>query len=243
MDPAAIGALAARKKGGASERRPFSTAELDCAVASLRGLLDDDTAIDWEAFRALVGTHAHETHKEWERTAAAAQALSGVLGGPDSASFRKIFDRVLRGGGWDDAVAAAQQQPQPQPQPQPQAATQAEGATDSRPWVVLITGVNGIRKTSSVYQSWFKEALALALGGQWGGDVAELPSGTDSFFRQLDYMVATVANAEFAQLYALDELSLYAALKDGLFARYRTLAEILGVLLVREAGARRMNVM
>ena len=32
-----------------------------------------------------------------------------------------------------------------------------------KPWVVLVTGVNGIRKTTSVYQPWFKKALAAAL--------------------------------------------------------------------------------
>ncbi len=34
---------------------------------------------------------------------------------------------------------------------------------NSRPWVVLVTGLNGIRKTTTVSQTWFKNALLQSL--------------------------------------------------------------------------------
>ena len=88
-------------------------------------------------------------------------ALAQILGGPDSASFCTLFDRVLRDGNWGAAAAAAAVRPALQ-----------------QPWVVLVTGVNGARKTSSVYQPWFKQALAQALARQHPDlSVEELPDG------------------------------------------------------------------
>ncbi len=120
-----------------------------------------------------------------------------------------------------------------------------------------------------MYEAWFTQVLAEALGAA-GADGSEadaetlssaLPCGGNSFYRQLDFMVATVAAEAFRSLYAAsgdgdsggangDEsgggsgsgglsLKAYAARKDGLFARFRTIAEMLGVrseraLYVRE---------
>lgn len=61
--------------------------------------------------------------------------------------------------------------------------------------------------------------------------------------RQLDYMIATIANEEFRSLYEVDDIRLYASLKDAIFARFRTIAEVLGVLLIKEAQTKKMNVM
>ena len=124
----------------------------------------------------------------------------------------------------------------------------------------LVTGLNGIRKTTSVHQPWFKECLRQALGSQFDGAADELPAGPDSFFRQLDFMIATIALEQFKTLYALGQdlddagcelneqeaaqcIKDYATFKEAIFARYRTIAEILGVLLVRACAAKRMNVM
>ena len=70
-----------------------------------------------------------------------------------------------------------------------------------------------------------------------------LPDGGNSFFRQLDYMVATLALTEFEKLYTLRDITTYAATKEAIFARYRAAAEMLGVLLIRQAQSRKMNVM
>ena len=58
-------------------------------------------------------------------------------------------------------------------------------------------------------------------------------AGSDSFFRQLDYMVATLANEECRRLYTVKDVKLYAALKDSIYARYRMLAEMLGTAISR----------
>jgi len=67
-------------------------------------------------------------------------------------------------------------------------------------------------------------------------------------------MIATICNEEFSQLYKLtgremsegqdppqDLVRKYSDLKSSIFARYRTLSELLGVLLLREAQKLKMN--
>ena len=34
----------------------------------------------------------------------------------------------------------------------------------SRPWVVLVTGLNGVRKTTAPYEPWFEDTLADSAG-------------------------------------------------------------------------------
>jgi len=48
-----------------------------------------------------------------------------------------------------------------------------------------------------------------------------LPTGANSFFRQLDFIVATMANEDFRRLYQDDvgDLNQYAQLKSAIFAR------------------------
>eukprot|EP00808_Paulinella_micropora_P006020 g11364.t1 len=156
------------------------------------------------------------------------------------------MSRVLEGGGWTRALHFAQQQ-------QP----------SYRPWVVLVCGLNGVRKTTATYQSWFPELLARSLrppassasSSQLQLPRSELPCGNNSFFRQLDYVIATAANQEFKTLYELvpvmrqelgdheKEVSIYSAIKSSIFSRYRTLAELFGVLLLQECQKQRVNAM
>jgi len=176
-----------------------------------------------------------------------------------------------------------------------------------RPWAVLVTGVNGIRKTTSVHQPWFSSVLREALVRPSscaststatdddarpppGEEEGALPDGGNSFFRQLDHMIATLCNEDFSALYALvgallgnddddddrrttttttggdddvktttttgvgvgydpppvpsrDLMTRYSDLKGGIFARYRTLSELLGAILMREARYAGVNVM
>ena len=46
-------------------------------------------------------------------------------------------------------------------------------------------------------------------------------------------MIATAANREFRRLYEVDDVSQYSAYKASIFARYRTLAEMIGILLLK----------
>lgn len=245
----------------ATERVPFSDVELDEVLASLReaagvsnsdegGVTDNDAGVDWAGLRAVLASAAHRPHKEWAVTAAAATKartclLRGrPLGDPRSDACRRMWTRVLEEGNWDGAVAAATAAT---------AAAPADGV-DTRPWAVLVTGVNGIRKTTSLYQPWFPAVLesALAAAGHPSVDARRLPTGESSWFRQLDHLIATIAAAEFRRLYAgpnrraaagsngiltLPPVDAYAAHKDGIFARYRTVAEVLGAALVTEAAA------
>ena len=213
-------------KAAASGNIKFADDELDNAVRSLQSLADPTNTLDWPAIRSLLAESAHQSHKDWSRTDDAGQRLSSLIRGPEDVSFRKIFARVLEDGNWDGAVAASALRP-----------------SSFQPWVVLVTGVNGIRKTTSAYQPWFKAVIQEALGDSYSGPADELPDGGDSFFRQLDYIIATVANEDFRALYALDDVAAYAAAKDAIFARYRTAAEIVGCLLVRAAQRRRANIM
>ena len=157
-DSAQLARLEAMKEA-ASRNVPFTDDELGNVLLSLQTLAPPDNAIDWGGLRSLLSASAHLSHKDWAWTQATAQKLSELLGGPDDAAFRTIFSRVLGeahallhalyhplthsrapgDGGWDVAASATAARP---------AAFQ--------PWVVLVTGVNGIRKTSSVYQPWFK---------------------------------------------------------------------------------------
>lgn len=130
-------------KAAAAAGRPFSEAELDAAVRSLAEL-NGGEGVDSRRYRALLAECGGQSHKDWPALQRAASGMGSCLGGPDDATFRRIFARVLRDGRWDAAAAAAM-------------------GRRTRPWVVLITGVNGARKTTSCYQPWFKAALNQAL--------------------------------------------------------------------------------
>lgn len=220
----ALRAKIAEIKQSVASQAPFSSSELDSVILSLQGLLPSASAWDLSAVRALLARVAHTSHKDWRATEAAAADLRAIVGAPGDPAFDKAFERVLCDGGWGAALRAAGEV--------------ERAGDDGKPWAVLVTGVNGARKTTSVYEAWFCEALRAGIEGE----VAEgmtLPSGRNSFFRQLDFLVASVANQEFAALYDVEDIGEYAALKDAVFARHRTIAEIFGALLVgcaRDAG-------
>ena len=213
-----------RIKTAASENSRFDAEELQSVIKSLKNASKQDDAIDWDALSKLVERTAHQTHKIWDNTEEAADKLAALVADPDDLNFQNVFRRVLEDGHWESAKTAASN-------------------NSSKPWVVLVSGLNGIRKTTSVYQPWFKKVLSQALGDTFQGKLDELPDGSNSFFRQLDYMIATIASEEFAKLYLVDDVSLYSEMKAGIFSRYRKLAEMLGVLLLKAAKKKQMNVM
>ena len=242
---------AATLKAAAAECAPFDAHATETAVAALarlaraseegetEGKLAVGGGMDWDAIRAFIAARAGREAKNWDSTAVSARLMRDVLGSPKDAAFRHIVEWVLTGGNWGGAVRAAREQSG--------AAGPADGA-DARPWAVLVMGTNGIRKTTSIHQPWFRQALRFALGDTVDANTT-LPDGSNSFFRQLDYMIATLAHNEFARLYQgspcddTNDTRAYSAFKDALFARYRTLAESLGVLLLGAAGEMGLNVM
>ena len=187
------------------------------------------SSLDFDALRALIAEYGHLSHKDWARTSSAASELEKILSGPDDARFRRMFARVLEGGKWPAAAEHAASSP--------------GDSGDARPWVVLVCGVNAIRKTTSVHMPWFKQALKQALGNAFDGSEASLPDGSNSFFRQLDFVMASVANEKFRNLYAVEGRQGYTTAKAAIFSRFRMLSEMLGVVLVRHAAAGGLNVM
>ena len=202
----------------------------------------------WMKLKQFIQARGHLPAKNWSVVKEGVKLLREIVGQPGSALFDGLFPRVLNGGKWHLAAEMANV-----------SRRRCEQRAESpRPWVVLIMGCNGIRKTTSVHQKWFKEALSFSLGRTYTGDIHDLPDGNNSFFRQLDYMMSNVANAEFARLYQSScckfkeendledeeaKVRAYMAVKDGIFARYRGLCEMLGGLLMESASERSMNVM
>jgi len=265
----------------AEHRSPLTDEEVHDVINSLRNITPKGASIDWDALTKLLRATAHFTHKDWAMTESNSDKLAQILfvgekGGDETGSGSltpgsyqaQMLERILHEGNWDGSLAHAN--------------TVHSSKSLTTPWAVLVTGVNGIRKTTAIYQPWFKvllqEALVspLASTGQSSSedrsaqsefDLDELPCGDNSFFRQLDHMITTLCNENFSILYELTATQLdsssknsntgesiavhppkalieqYSNLKASIFSRYRTLSELLGVLLLKEAQKSKLNIM
>eukprot|EP00441_Pelagodinium_beii_P001170 CAMPEP_0197700422 /NCGR_PEP_ID=MMETSP1338-20131121/121955_1 /TAXON_ID=43686 ORGANISM="Pelagodinium beii, Strain RCC1491" /NCGR_SAMPLE_ID=MMETSP1338 /ASSEMBLY_ACC=CAM_ASM_000754 /LENGTH=326 /DNA_ID=CAMNT_0043284033 /DNA_START=79 /DNA_END=1055 /DNA_ORIENTATION=+ len=211
-------------KSAAGAGAEFSAMELDSAEASLRKAGGTD-GVKWAALREQLAQTAHQNYKDWPKTEEDADEFSKLLS-CDMPVFRQIFQRVFRDGGWEAAAESAAKR-------------------ETTPWIVLVTGLNGIRKTTCMYQPWFPDLLSSALKSPNGELVPkdELPHGRNGFFRQLDHIIATIASEEFRTLYEVEDVNRYSSLKDGIFSRYRKIAETWGIALVKEAKRHRLNIM
>lgn len=201
------------------------------ALKSLLNLSNGGSRIDWTKLESFLQEKMALNYKDWSLTCSWADQLAEIIGEPSQTDFQTIFERVLVDGNWYNAAKYAK-------------SVNNERGENKKPWIVLVTGLNGIRKTTSIYQPWFQKVLKESLGDSYQQDISYLPTGDNSFFRQLDYMIATVANEEFRELYAQSStLSTndYSSKKDDIFKRYRTFAEILGVHLLRSAQRNHMN--
>lgn len=273
--------LATEMDDRASSNAPFTQMELQQMQQSFYNLFQDkltDTPCSndntstkdtienmWKELEILIQKYGHLSHKDWAQTKTSSEILTNILlpnndGLTDD--FKNMFYRVLHEGNWESALSHA-----------------AENNNNNKPWAVLVTGVNGIRKTTSIYQSWFptllQEALVLPSSNNQLTKEAPssllLPTGQNSFFRQLDHMIATISNYNFQQLYEFTSQShdfnisstessssslsssvnppskeiiqLYSNYKASIFKRYRTLSEILGITLIQQAMKQKLNVM
>ena len=190
-------------------------------IKSLKSLSKDNSNIDYDKLEIFINEKMNLNYKNWKDTDMYSKELNNIIGNPNNSDdFRLIFDRVLSDGNWYNAI---------------------KYKTNEKPWIVLVTGLNGIRKTTSIYQPWFDTILRESLGNI----NLPLPNGQNSFFRQLDYMIATIGNDDLRELYSTKDIttSNYSSRKDEIFKRYRTIAEILGVLLLRSAQENNMNCM
>ncbi len=251
----------------ANDRSPLTREELNDVINSLRNITPRDANIDWVALKRLLSEIAHISHKDWHITGTNSDRLAGVLlpdGDGLTSQAHQMFERILHEGNWDGAVSHAN--------------AMDNVGTEHKPWAVLVTGVNGIRKTSSIYQQWFSKVLMEALVSpsltterkKGGGDttvmsLSMLPNGDNSFFRQLDHIIATLCNEDFSMLYTLtgaqlennteekifdvnnqppkNLIEMYSDLKGGIFSRYRTISELTGVMLLKEAQKYKLNTM
>jgi len=143
---------------------------------------------------------AHTTHKLWDQTETDSKRFSSLF---DDAAFRTVFRRVFEEGNYAKALK--------------------HKASNDRPYVVLITGVNGIRKTTTIHQPKFGQVLAEALNVPKDS----LPTGKNSFFRQLDHIIASLTNVQFEKLYRDNSSSVeqYIAAKADIFKNYRKVSE------------------
>jgi len=235
---------------------------------------DTDKEIDFADLKNLLSEVAHLSHKDWAVTSENCDKLCNTLRiessngvsscskserGDDSNNYpltpnaRQLLERIIREGNWDGAVENS---------------ARLDSPTDEKSWVVLVTGVNGIRKTTSMYQEWFGDLLSEALvcppsDGKAESSVSRnnLPTGSNSFFRQLDHLICTLCNEEFTRLYAWSASQLpeavgdekprpsdevieqYSNYKAAIFSRYRTLSELLGALLLKQAQKVNINCM
>jgi len=242
----------------AKERVPLTSDELQDVINSLHNITPHDANIDWKALEQLLSDIAHLSHKDWHVTGKNSDKMAEILlpggGLATSQTSHQMFERIMHEGNWDGAIAHAQSVKDKKSDAQ-------SNCINMNPWAVLVTGVNGIRKTTSIYQPWFSKVLKEALIAPTTIDAASIPSeipldmlpnGDNSFFRQLDHMITTLCNEDFSMLYALtcaqlendpppkELISKYSNLKASIFSRYRTLSELLGVLLLK--GAHEVNI-
>ena len=210
----------------AKNRTPLTDDEIKDIVNGLKNLIpivgdeDSDKEISFTELESLLREVAHISHKNWDLTSRNSDKLCKILCIESSSEFlgdgyanndflgqkaRQFLERILCEGNWDGAMECA--------------ACPANGKS----WAVLVTGVNGIRKTTSMYQPWFGELLSEALVCPSSDEKIEfsespstLPNGSNSFFRQLDHMICTLCNEEFTRLYAWSTTQLaYAKADDG----------------------------
>eukprot|EP00930_Biecheleria_cincta_P005600 TRINITY_DN106527_c0_g1_i1.p1 TRINITY_DN106527_c0_g1~~TRINITY_DN106527_c0_g1_i1.p1 ORF type:complete len:423 (-),score=66.31 TRINITY_DN106527_c0_g1_i1:19-1287(-) len=199
---------------------------VNMAVLSMQNMGVLDAARE-KALRLVLERSMEVPYKEWPRLVRLAGELASALGSGPTDAFRPLFHRVLQDGGWEAALQAAAARP-----------------AGEKPWIVLSTGVNGIRKSTMMYQDWCPEVLLEALPPEQRNsvDASWLPTGRNSFFRQLDFLIVSVANSELSKLYATKNLEDYVRTKESIFSTYRTLAELWGILLVQEAKQKGLNI-
>lgn len=146
--------------------------EVTIVCNGIANLIPKDASVNFEELRGVVQKVAHLSHKDWSRTSRNSDALSRSLsissndeGSDDviSQHAQQLLERILKEGNWDGSKAHS--------------ASAGKGKSE-KPWAVLVTGVNGIRKTTSMYQPWFEELLSESLCPPAGLSVdGSLPTG------------------------------------------------------------------
>ena len=145
----------------AKEATPFTSQEIDEIIMSFENVMPDkdNSGIPLDQLRKLIEAVGHLPHKDWDKTGQSAEQLNDILLGGSmgglSEEFKQIFKRVIEEGNWNKAAEYAAVEGNDN--------DNGNGKGNGKPWAILVTGVNGIRKTTSVYQPWFQQLLDEAL--------------------------------------------------------------------------------
>ena len=122
-----------------SDPNAFTPEETAAIIANLRTFGFDLSPSD---LTSLILSKGGKSHKDWENTIACGEKMIECLGGIEN--VKKVFERTVVDGRWEEAVSAKPTSP-------------------DKAWVVLVTGLNGIRKSTSLAQPWIQDALVEAL--------------------------------------------------------------------------------
>lgn len=199
---------------------PFTPTETNTILSSFKNL-SPLSPTQSSSLETIIQDTAHTNYKEWQQTSLDADKLLLALTTPN---FDAVFNRVTTEGNYNGAL---QNKP-------------------PHPWAVLVTGCNGIRKTTALHQPWFGEALAASLKS---ADPTAVPTGANSFYRQLDHIIASLCNEQFKELYQnqmqmpTQTVASYSASKAHIFSRYRKLSEMVGVSFLKKAIGDGVNVL
>lgn len=122
---------------------------LERALKSLVNLdlrLEDDV---WDSVTRLISSTAHLPAEEWPKSYKEwSQSLfAQTVDDTEYIKFQRLFGKFLSSGGWEKALLAAQRRPE-----------------DYKPWLVVVSGISGIRKKHSVMQPWFRVLIEEAIG-------------------------------------------------------------------------------
>lgn len=158
--------------GRAKTGEVMTQEEVSIICDGISNLTPKDAPIDFQKLADVVLEAAHLSHKDWSRTSRNSDELSrslSISSGDDGSDdvisnhAQQLLERILAEGNWNGAKTHSKS---------------VGKGNDEKPWAVLVTGVNGIRKTTSMYQPWFDELLSEALCPPSGATVdGSLPTG------------------------------------------------------------------
>ena len=211
----------------------FTLIEIESAIRSLRDLKAGAKEVHYESLSRLLARTAHVGPAGWMDarslwlTSEFAGAMKRLPDDPverETQPWTNIFRHFLQQGRWKDAVAAA-----------------AERPASFQPWLVLVSGVRGIKKRAAFKAPWFQQLVHEALNrtssqlgtNPYTGPLSELPTAHDSFVMELSPLIATIANHKLRGMFEVLTLtekgsvnvSDYAAAKTYLFERWHTYAQ------------------
>eukprot|EP00980_Cylindrotheca_fusiformis_P021498 scaffold8353_cov138-Cylindrotheca_fusiformis.AAC.29 len=157
----------------AKEGSVLNEKEISLICNGIANLVPSNAPINFKELEMILKDAAHLSHKDWEVTSKNSDLLSRSLSigfddeeAPDSVladHAHQLLERILSEGNWHAAAKHS---------------SDVRKGVDERPWAVLVTGVNGIRKTTSMYQPWFEQALNEALCAPSGAKAeGSLPTG------------------------------------------------------------------